>query len=161
MNTGTLILSAIFIAICALPFILTTTNSRKRKKQMLKSLTQIAQKYNASISKYDVGSDFIIGLDEVKNLVLFFKKGIDNTIEECLDLSNYKDCNTIKTGKHLNAKSSAHAIETLKLGFIPTDQTNVAPQFEFYNEDKNMQLSGELQIINTWQSLIHQKLTAA
>ncbi|MDW5289602.1 hypothetical protein [Formosa sp. PL04] len=160
MNTGTLILSAFFIVICALPFILSTRGSRKRKNAMLKAVTEIATKNNATISKYDVGADFVIGLDDVKNLVFFFKKTLNNTIENCLDLSDYKDCRTLKFSKNLNSNSKSQAIQTLKLNFIPIDKTTTESLFEFYNEDVNTQLSGELQIIETWQTLIQQKLTA-
>ncbi|WP_159023533.1 hypothetical protein [Formosa sp. L2A11] len=160
MNTGTLILSIFFIIICASPFILSTINSRKRKKNMLKNLTALANKNDATITKHEVGVDFIIGLDEPKNKVLFFKKTAEKTTEQCLDLSDYKACRILKFGKNLNAKSNVNAIETLKLDFTPKDKTVTESQFEFFNEDTNIQLSGELQLINTWQPLIQQRIAA-
>ncbi|CDF78901.1 conserved hypothetical protein [Formosa agariphila KMM 3901] len=158
MNTGTMILSAFFIAICALPFILSSRGSRKRKNTLLKSLQTLANKHDAQISNYDVGADFIIGMDNIKNLVFFFKKTADNSVENCVDLSDYKDCKILKFGKDLHAKSSSYAIERLKLDFIPKDKSVPEQQFEFYNEAVNTQLSGEIQIINTWHELIEKKL---
>lgn len=160
MNTGTLILSIVFIIICALPFIISTINSRKRKNNLLKYLTALAEKNQASITKHEAGSDFIIGIDEIKNVVFFFKKTKYKTTETCLNLSDYKECRILKFGKNLNSKSNVNAIETLKLDFIPKDKATSESQFEFFNEDTNIQLSGELQIINTWQSLIQQKITS-
>ncbi|WP_299779317.1 hypothetical protein [uncultured Formosa sp.] len=160
MNTGTIILSVVFIIICALPFILSTRNSRKRKNDMLKALKALAEIKQASITKHEAGSDFVIGLDEPKNMVFFFKKNKEKTIKASLDLSDYKECRTLKFGKNLNSKSKSHAIDTLKLEFIPKDKTVTESQFEFYNEDINIQLSGELQIINTWQPLIQQRIAA-
>ena len=158
MNIGTLIISALVIIICALPFILSSRGSRKRKNAKLKILHTLAEKHQAQISKYDVGADFIIGIDDVKNMVFFFKNTMGTSIENCLNLSDYKDCRLLKFEKNLSSKSGTPAIHTLKLDFIPIDKTTTTSQFEFYNEDVNTQLSGELQLINTWQALIQQKL---
>ena len=158
MNTGTLILSAVFIAICALPFILSSRGSRKRRNTLLKSIQALADKHDAKISQYDVGTDFIIAIDDVKNLVLFFKNTPNNSVENCVDLSAYQDCKILKFGKDLKSTSSSYAIEKLKLEFIPRDKTFSEQQFEFYDEEVNTQLSGEIQLINTWHDLIQQKL---
>ncbi|MBP1841035.1 hypothetical protein [Formosa algae] len=160
MNTGTLILSVVFIIICASPFIITTQNSRKKKNAMLKALKTIAETHNATITKHEVGADFIIGLDETKNMVLFYKKTNDKITENCLDLSDYKACRILKFCKNTNAKSNSQIIETLKLEFIPKDKTTTESQFEFYDEDTNIQLSGELELINTWQPLLQQRIAA-
>ncbi|QDO94711.1 hypothetical protein FNB79_12310 [Formosa sediminum] len=128
---------------------------------MLKALQSLASKQQANITTHEVGADFIIGLDTNKNMLFFLKNTAEKTIENTLLLSDYKECRVLKFGKNGNARNTSHTIETLKLEFIPKFNTQPTTQLELFNEDTNIQLNGELEIVNTWHPILQQKIAEA
>ena len=157
MDLGSALVGLIIIVICIVPFVIMSQGNRKTKKQKLAALEHIAHEQNCSISQHDVCGDFVIGFDDRKKHVFFYKEYNDKKEETFVDLAHVKDCKIIKEDKRINNKSGAYSIiDKLNLSFKTTNNKEI--RMEFYNSDVNLQLSGELQMIEKWKELIKSSL---
>ena len=159
MDTETIILTAIIIAICSLPFIIMSVSSKKRKTQLLQSLSKIAQQNNCKITKRDLCGNLALGLDENSNALFFFKKGDEKETALYIDLNDIKNCKIIDTRKaQKNKANSFKEIEKLELGFSPIEQNKRDIVLEFYNYNESISLNGELELMKKWLKIINDKL---
>lgn len=155
MDLGSAIIGAILIAICIVPLFLISQNRKGREKKSLQSLISIANQQNCTISNSEICGDFVIGIDENKKFVFYFKQLNDKIIERCINLAEIQKCavkNTFRTvaGK----KGNQNVIDKLELSFIPFDKNKNEIKLEFFNSNINSQLVGELQICEKWSKLI-------
>ncbi len=91
MNLDNIIIAAIAITICVVPFILMDRSRKKKQKRTLQSLINLANQKNCNISKYEICGDFIIGIDEIERFVFFFKKLEDKVVEQFINLAEIID----------------------------------------------------------------------
>ncbi len=154
MDSGTLIMGLFFIAICILPYVLSSLSRKKREKKILTSLSKIAENVNCKINTYDLKSFFAIGADENLDNLFFYKNYKENEVSIHINISEIKSCKVINLNKSNDYKNT----ETLELSisYILNDKPDVL--LEFYNSTESIQLSGELQLIEKWESLINDKL---
>ena len=96
MNLGTAITGAIFIAIFMLPFIFMLQGRKKKEKQLLQSISTVANNQNCKISKYELCEEFAIGLDETANQLFFLKRTEDQEIAQFVNLSEIKSYQSFK-----------------------------------------------------------------
>lgn len=158
MDLGSIIIGAILIAVCTVPLVIMNRNGKKRERQALKSLTNIANQQNCSISKYEACGDFVIGMDEIKNFVFFYKQKNEETISHCVDLSEIHICRAVKTRRTVKSKGgSEDIIERIKLSLIPKNKEKAEVKFELYG-DEDTQLNGELQLVDRWAKQINEHL---
>lgn len=159
MDLGSTIVGAIIIIICIVPFILMSQSIKKRKRQMLQSLTKIATQHYCQITQYEFCGDFIIGIDKIKNFVFFYKKLKDKEVEQFIDLDNIQNCKVINLNRTITNKDGNHkVIDKLALDFIPISKDKTEITLEFFNSDVSIQFSGELQSIEKWSKLINDQL---
>lgn len=159
MDISSIITTAIFIAVCIIPFVLMGQKNKKRKKGELQSLINIANQQNCTISKSEILNDYVIGMDEAKKQVFFFKKQKDNVIEEYINLAEIKISKVKNTGRAITYNNSNQSIiEKLELVFIPLDKNRKEIAWEFFNTDNSSQLSGELQSAEEWSNRINESL---
>lgn len=159
MNLDNIIIAAIAIAICVIPFILMGRSRKKKQKRTLQSLINLANQKNCKISKYEICGDFIIGIDETKRFLFFYKKLEDKVVEQFINLAEILSCrvkNTTRTVAYNN--ENQHVIDKVELGFIPYDKNKNEILLEFFDADTNMQLSGELQLVEQWFNLTNSYL---
>jgi hypothetical protein len=159
MDLNSAMAGAIMIAICILPFISMSRGRKKRDKQMLQSLTEIAKQHNCQISQHEFCGDFVIGIDEIKNSVFFHKHLRDKTIEQFIDLASIKNCKIININRAIKNHEGTHkVIDKLELVFIPASKNKSEITLEFFNSDVTTQLYGELPTIEKWSKLINDRL---
>lgn len=158
MDLGSTIIGAILIAIFVVPVILMNRNNKKREKKTLQLLINIANEQNCKISKYEICSDFIIGIDESENFIFFFKQKKEVAISQYVDLSEIKICKVLKSTRTIRSKNgNVEITEKVKLSFIPKNKDKAETSFEMY-DDENTQLSVELQLVDKWSRLINDRL---
>jgi hypothetical protein len=158
MEIGTSAVGLVLIAICALPFVLMFINRKKKVGQRLTSLRKIADSQGRPVSKYDIGGDFIIGMDETPKHVYFYKSQQSDGLEQIVDLDGISSCKVIKMTRSVGNSGIMSRIE---LAFIPAVKEQQETRLVFYNESQQAALSNELEIAEKWSKLIQERLRRA
>lgn len=159
MDLGSTIIGAIIIAICIVPFIIMSQNRKKRERKTLQLLINIANQQNCIISKHEICGDFIIGIDETKNFVFFFKQLKDKVVEQYINLAEIQSCKVKNTARTVIIKNYNHnVIDKLELNFIPFDKNKKETTLEFFNTENSLQIVGEFQSVEKWSKLINDSL---
>jgi len=152
MNLGTTIIGIICVALCAMPFILTSTNKNKKKKTVLNTLINLANQHNSEISQHEICSYYSIGIDESKKSVSFILDNEETIKKDFINLSSIKTCDVV------NLKNTQKDTERLYLKLTHIDKSQPHAILEFYNSEINYQLGSELQSIEKWNTLINSML---
>lgn len=131
----------------------------KRQNKMLQSLNQLAKENNCKINTYEFCSDFVLGIDESKNFVLFYKLKNEESTSLFVDLAEIQTCQVVKKTRNVkNDIGSLGFIERVELSFTVKDKNKGETRFELYDEETNMQLSGELLFAEKWTKQINDRL---
>lgn len=159
MDLGVTIIGAILIAICIVPIILMGRNRKKTEKKAFQSLINIANQQSCIINKHEICGDFVLGIDENRNFVFFFKQKKEEAISKFVDLSEVHICQAVKKTRNVKIDKENHSIiERVDLSFILTNKNKGEVKFELYDEEINTQLSGELQFVEKWAKQINDRL---
>lgn len=159
MDWGTAIVGLISILICIVPFVIMYYNRVKKENKMLQSLNEIAQQHNCKIGQHEFCGDYVMGIDENRNFVFFFKQKKEDAISQFIDLSEVQICQVVKKTRNVkNDIGSLGFIERVELSFTPKNKNKGETKFELYDEEINMQLSGELQFVDKWTKQINDRL---
>jgi len=159
MDSGTIIVGTISIALCGVPFALMIRGTKMKKKYLLQSVLAIANNHNCKISQLEVTEEFAIGLDDKENQLFFFRKTSEDEQSQHINLSEIKSCKVIKMGQHFNNKDERDkTIDKLELQFSFLDKNNPDNLLVFYNADESAQPNGEIVIIEKWAKIVNDKL---
>jgi hypothetical protein len=159
MDWGTALVGLIMILICIIPFVIMYYNRVKKENRMLHSLNEIAQQHNCKIGQHEFCGDYVIGIDENRNFVFFFKQKKEEAISQFIDLSEIQTCQMVKKTRNVkNDIGNLSIIERVELSFTPTNKNKGETRFELYDEEIHMQLSGELQFVDKWTKQINDRL---
>lgn len=153
MNLGTIIIGIICIALCAMPFILTSVNKNKKNKQTLDKLKNLAKRNNSEISQYEICGYYAIGIDKSNKTVSFILKNEEDMEEQFINLNTIKSCELIHVKKPINNKEKELSQLYLKLN--PVDKNRSPYNLEFFNTDINYQINNEIQSSEKWNALIN------
>ncbi|WP_339842149.1 hypothetical protein [uncultured Maribacter sp.] len=156
MELGIAAIGIASVALCAMPFVITNRSRKIKEKVVLTSLKEVAHQHNCEISEHEIFGHYAIGVDRTKNFVFFVLKIKEAIQQQYVDLTTIKTCEIANIGKSYARKEKI--IDRLKLNFFPVDNNKPDTVFEFYNADINYQLSGEIQSIEKWNSLIKNML---
>ena len=87
MDLGSVLIGIFVLVLCAVPFIIDYRNRSKKKNIFLQNLRTVAQQQNCSISQAEFCNDFVLGIDDNKNFIFFYKQNIEGSIAQYVDLS--------------------------------------------------------------------------
>ncbi|WP_446050743.1 hypothetical protein [Zobellia laminariae] len=156
LDFGTTLIGAISAVICVTPFVLVTRSVKKKEKEMLRSLTDFADKDNCKINEHEYVGDFIIGMDTNKKVVFFYKEERNEIEKLSVDLKDVKSCKASKIGKSVrNNGKVEQTIERIELVFSTKPTAGRDVVFELYNPQNNLQLNGELQTAEKWAKMVN------
>jgi hypothetical protein len=160
MDTGTVIIASIITIVGIIPFVLIGRSNKKREKRYLQEITSLAEQNNYRITQYNIGSNFVIGIDANANLVFFCRTKKDIEITQIVSLADIVKSRVINTTRIEYYNESKHSItDKLELAFDQKDRQKAAILFEFYNiYDEGSSLNGELQLIDYWCRMINDKI---
>jgi len=158
MDTTTMIIGAVVIALCMLPFVIMGSNKKKRKAQLLKSLSEIAAGHDCKITRHEFFDQFIIGLDDAGSYAFFLKKSKDDEVSEYVDLSVVQKCKVVNSSRV--AGGNVIITDKVELSFLSVDKKNPDKKFELYTSEESMQLTGELQLAEKWAEEVNLLLKA-
>jgi len=158
MDSATIIIAAVSLLICSLPFVIGRNNRKKRENALLNELKTNAKSRSIQLTKHELISNFVIALDEVSNILYFLNKKAsgDHFLE--LNLANYTNCElqqrAHQEGENGNTRS---VIDQLMLKFQPADQADKIVLIEIYNRTETQALSGEFQLAQEWVKLLNER----
>lgn len=159
MDFGSVLIGMLVLVLCAVPFFIDYRNRRKKKNIFLLNLNSIAEQQNCVISQAEFCNDFVLGIDENKNFIFFYKQKKEESIAQYVDLGKIKACQTVKKTRSIKRNNDNIVItEKVNLSFMPATNGNGEMKFELYDEDINLQLSGELQVADKWAKQINNRL---
>lgn len=159
MDTTTIIIGIIVIALCTLPFVFMARKQKKEKIMMISTFNEMAQKENCKITSYKLFGDSVIGIDKTAKFAFFFKKNSDNDkeIRQAINLRDIKKCRVVKSIRSVGEKNKVLVVDKVELSLLPKDRNKPEVLFEFFNADNSnsIQLNGELQFASEWEEIIN------
>ncbi len=159
IDWGTALVGLIAIAVTLAPLAIIRLNKAKKEKLMMQSINEMAQKMGAKIHQHEFCGDFLLGFDNQKNKVFFYKQKNVPTQAQYVDLTKIKSCRMVRQySSTKNGNGGLDAINRVVMSFAPANKISEEIHFELYNEAINMQLSGELQFGERWVEIISNRL---
>ena len=161
MDSGTLIIAILFILVCSIPFVI--MGSKKREKQFLRMLLEMAGKNNGKLSTYDFLTHAAIGIDDRANMIFFVKKVYNMETHQLVTLHKIQKCCVITATRNgSNEDGIFKIIDKLELVFEHRDKRKADTILEFYNADySSPTLTGELQLVEKWCKMLNDKIAAS
>ncbi|MFN4121797.1 MAG: hypothetical protein ACK4GL_00685 [Flavobacteriales bacterium] len=154
MNLTIILTGLLVLSFLLLPFFLTHFSRIKKESQLITELQQYASQHQSSITEYETGSDFAMGLDEQKNQLFFVKHNKAGNDQQHIDINQYRRCKVNKQSRPLGGKSNNGMVtELLHLDFYADNAKNKS--LRLYDEKINLHLSGELQFAERWAKKIN------
>ncbi len=151
MDLNVIIMSAIIIAICAVPMMILSIKKKKKVAYFKSVLTEIAKPKSGNIKSYEISDPIAVGMTENDEAFVFYHKHENGQEEKvCIRLSEIKQCFMIRTSR----SSQSGSIGKLLLSFEYHDKNKPDFLLEFFNAAESFQLTGELQLIEKWKPLI-------
>lgn len=153
MDSGTIIVSAILLALAILPFIFTGKKYKKQKKQLVQTLNSLAEQNQVSLSNYEAGGSFGIGLDQNDRYLFFARKVQDEISIRSALLVDMSRCK-MKTSSRL-LEGGEKVIDRVELVLYPVSSAQPEVVLEMYNSEYDtLTIRGELQTAVKWEQII-------
>lgn len=151
IDLGTAIIGSIVILICVIPFVVIHFKKLKKENKILQQLNDLATQNHSKISQHEFCGDFVLGVDEHKKFVYFLKFQKEEATPEFVNLSEIQKCQIFQKTKTAKGSSgNFEHTEHLNLDFIRKNKIEEVLKFELYDEEKNRELSGEIQFAEKW-----------
>jgi hypothetical protein len=160
MESGTVIITIIFILIVSLPFILISGGTNRKRRKMLQQLEEMASGSNSKISEHEFCSDFVIGLDKNSNHLFYYKHNDNRVVSQHFCLDDYKNCKTISYSHNFkNKKEQYNVMDKMELCFYPYLKEMGEKSLDLYDDSfDRLNLTGELQFAEKWEKLLNERL---
>lgn len=153
MDTGMITIAVVLTAIVLMPFFLITANAKKKTKQLINQLHELALKKGSTVTKTVVQGKCALGLDESGRCLFFLKKTSEIEQFKWVDLKNVKSCTVQKRSRTIKLDKTLNEImESVALSF--TLSNNDTEIFELYNEEECIQLGGEILVAEEWKNKV-------
>lgn len=159
MDWGTFITGAIIIAVCVVPFILLANSGKKRKKQLLQTLNDLAEKRRGKIVQHDFWADSAIGLDQQANYLYFIRGGNGQDQVQEVNLADISLCKASNLGRTIGKKHGDYkVVEELELLLTPVEKGAPDISLEFYHHGTDLQINWDVKLLDKWAKLINDQL---
>lgn len=159
MDSGT-IFGLVFVIICVLAVVLIKNASKKKKKQFIQTLFDLAEKNSYKISEYDLWNNTLIGIDKEAHKLFFIRNTAENAIKKEVDLLEIQKCRVINSSRMItNGDSSHNVIDKLELVVASRDPKQADTILEFYNTNRdNLTLNREVQLTEKWSGIVNENI---
>ncbi|HET8860796.1 hypothetical protein [Marivirga sp.] len=157
LDWGTVIIGFAALVICVLPFVFDYRSRSKKTKHLKLSLAKLAEQHNCEVNQYEYCSNFILGIDENRNSLFFFRQPkTEEGISQYINLEEIQKCEVVKKTKNVKTDTeNLTIVERVEMSFIPSNTNKVEQKIELFDKEKNMQLNGELQFVDKWSKQIN------
>ncbi|MDP2176630.1 MAG: hypothetical protein Q8K70_12040 [Bacteroidota bacterium] len=154
MDTGTIIISLVFLGICILPIIYFKISRQKNHQRLLNALQNIANPYNSKITEHGICRQMALGIDSNLKIVYYFNATPMNIISH-----NRVDLNEVKSFKiKKTLRPSSTMLDKLDLVFYFKDPKKPEIAFNFFESEQTFQIGNEMIFLEAWENKIKQVL---
>ena len=160
MDFGLIVITIIILALCIVPFVIMGRNSKKKEKQILQSLFDLAGKHNYTVSQFDLWNNAAIGSDEGMNMIFFTKKNKIMEAHEHIRLEDVQRCRIINSSRSVS-KQGGHGqvIDKLELAFTYHNRTKPETILNIFDVDgDSLTVTKELYMAEKWNRLVNEKI---
>ncbi|MFC7356739.1 hypothetical protein ACFQO1_03495 [Jejudonia soesokkakensis] len=156
MESGMIIITVVLFTLIIVPILLIGFNTTSQSKTLLKGLRSLIEQDKGSMSKHIEHTTFILGLDEIKKTLYFFKKAEGVETSKKIDLTQVRICEVAKTTTRVKKeKGFEDIVDTISLRFTKI-QSDEIELIDLYNEDDSLPVNGELDIAENWKTIVNQ-----
>lgn len=156
MDITNTIIGIVFLLLILVPIYVINNNVKKRKKQLLSTLNELAFDENTNFSETDFWNN-TSGIGLKGNILAFFRKVGEVQLHEVVDLKEVKKCSLIQFDKYGNIPKNNHEINELALHLTLNDHKEINLVF-FHIDAKNFIIGEEFRIAKKWQDIIISKI---
>ena len=158
MNSSTIIITAIFLAIFILPFALSRINRAKREGAILAALRQLAAQHNLQINHYEICAASAIGLDEANRAVCLYRPDAQQVVH----IASLQSCKAEKQTRTLHHGGETVSVtERIAIQFVHKGANTPTTKFVLYDEKIDAQIGEELQLAESWAARINMLVSTA
>ncbi len=155
MDFGTIIVGAVVVGLCIVPFYIFKSGTGKHRKELLDQLAQLAQQKGGRITLSDYLGNFAIGLDEQAGVLYFIHDEPGKEAAHAIPLNKVRQCKPVNLNRNVD---SVKVVEKLELLIAYHHKHEAETSLEFYHADGSTQLSGEYQLLEKWAALINARV---
>jgi hypothetical protein len=150
MDSGTIIISAVFLAICILPIIYFKFSRQKNNQRLLNALQNIANPNNSKITDHGICRQMALGIDANNKFIYYFNASPSNiNSHNMVDLKEVKSFKIKKT-----FRSSSTLLDKLDLVFYFKDPKKSEIAFNFFESEQTFQIGSEMIFLEAWETKI-------
>ena len=155
MDNRILFISLIFIAICALPFILSYRERLRQQKAFLASLSELAGRNSCSLTSSDVCNNTAIGMDAQRRELFVLRRKHDSLESSHVKLIEYSRCSLVRSGQdQLSGGEYTGELKRLELSFFKDKSHKPDLCIEIFDLATDMIHSGELELAVKWEKIL-------
>lgn len=158
MDLTSTIIGISLLLLFVVPILLLNRRRKNKEKIFKQKLYSLAEKESCSIQEIETWNNTGIGYDQNTSKVFFVKKIAFKEITDNIDLKETLSCQLLNTNHSVNTNDGTKLIvEKLELIFTLKNKTEKTLLF-YDNDFDNLDLDGEIQIANKWQSFLTKEL---
>lgn len=154
MELSTTLIGLFITGLCIAPFIWISYTNKKNKRLIINTMSSDP---TTKITNYEFCGDMALAISPVENRVFFYKKTKDQTIQQAIQLADFKTCQVVKTSD-VKSNGSHQVIRQLNLVFLSKNPSQKDLTLPIYNADESMIMGGELLFAEKWENVIHEKM---
>lgn len=155
MDSSSIIIGLVILALVILPFIYFSTRNKNKENKNVKEFIQTGLKYGLEFSETEQWGNCLLGLDPVKRKILFRQFSGDQFTETVFDLNEVKSCSLLVN--NLQSAGTSQAPDKIELVFQPKNKKAVE-NLQLYNSETDHVVYTQLEIGEKWTKLINESL---
>jgi len=146
MELSSTIIGITVLVIAIAPFIILQRSAKKRKLEIQRQFVRLAESKGVVPDLVDFWNDRAIGLDSVSKRVLFTENlSLLNT--KLIDLKQVKNIEREVIYKKVGTQK---VVDRVRLAFYIKSEREKTVNFEFYNQDIELGMNGEIPLMDKW-----------
>lgn len=157
MDTGTLIVSTISVAIVSLPFALTIYNRKKKENYLLRIVKSYADKTGNKIKRFDVCGKRIIGLDQDSGILFFYNDEIPQDVK-AINLNDYSRSELVVNEINVGGNGEKTIVDNVILKFILKSNESKMEQIVLFDRKTTVSLTEEILLAREWSKMINDRV---
>lgn len=159
MNFGITIMGLIAIGICIIPSVIVFIKRKNKEKHLIQKLRELALQSNKILKTSEIWNNNAIGLDESESYIFAIRNTKEGTNHYAININEVAKCQMLKNSRNLKHYNE-DIVDRIALAFVNKNKGVEDVIIEFYNTDfDNFFLSGELQKMEKWNTLVNKIIT--